>query len=312
MTNSQASSLSTRDQIIRSILFVPADSDRKLAKSIDLEADAIAFDLEDSVMPANKPLARKKLGEFLKNNNCRAEHWVRVNDVRSGELLQDLAAVVPMQPVGIVLPKIHGPEDLDLVDHWLEMAEAMTGVRVGQTKIIAVATETPEAVLRLSELGNRYRPRLLGLIWGAEDLSSAMGAGNPRHEDGSWRFLYQQVRGQVLLAAHMLEVQAIDTVYVDFTDPEGCLANSRDARHDGFTGKVAIHPGQVPIINSAFTPSDDEVVFAKRVVAAFAGGEGTVSLDGKMLDIPHLKAAQRLLAIIGESRPEGDSEASTV
>ncbi|WP_420390346.1 HpcH/HpaI aldolase/citrate lyase family protein [Marinobacter sp.] len=282
--------------IIRSILFVPADSDRKLVKSIDLEADAIAFDLEDSVMPANKPLARNKLGEFLKTNTCKAEHWVRVNDVRSGELLKDLAAVVPMQPVGIVLPKIYGPEDLDLVSHWLEMAEAMVDVTVGQTKILAVATETPEAVLRLSELGNRPRPRLAGLIWGAEDLSSAIGAGNPRHEDGSWRFLYQQVRGQMLLAAHMLDVQAIDTVYVDFKNPEGCLANAREARHDGFTGKVAIHPAQVETINSAFTPSDDEILFARRVVAAFEEGEGAVSLDGNMLDIPHLKAAQRLLA----------------
>jgi len=282
-------------RIIRSILFVPADSDRKLSKSIDLEADAIAFDLEDSVMPANKPLARNKLGEFLKSNTCKAEHWVRVNDVRSGELLMDLAAVVPMQPVGIVLPKIYEPEDLDLVSNWLDMAEAMAGLVIGQTKILAVATETPEAVLRLSELGNRHRPRLAGLIWGAEDLSSVMGAGNPRHNDGSWRFLYQQVRGQVLLAAHMLEVQAIDTVYVDFKDPDGCFASAKEARHDGFTGKVAIHPGQVGVINSAFTPSEDEIAFAKQVVAAFDKGEGAVSLDGKMLDIPHLKAAQRLL-----------------
>ena len=299
MATPQTDSPSISDRIIRSILFVPADSDRKLVKSIDLEADAIAFDLEDSVMPANKPLARNKLGEFLKTNTCKAEHWVRVNDVRSGELLKDLAAVVPMQPVGIVLPKIYGPEDLDLVGHWLEMAEAMAGVAVGQTKIIAVATETPEAVLRLSELRNRPRPRLVGLIWGAEDLSSAIGAGNPRHEDGSWRCLYQQVRGQMLLAAHMLDVQAIDTVYVDFKDPEGCRANAREARYDGFTGKVAIHPGQVDTINSAFTPSEDEILFARRVVAAFEDGEGAVSLDGKMLDIPHLKAAQRLLASVG-------------
>lgn len=299
MATPQTDSPCINGRIIRSILFVPADSDRKLVKSIDLEADAIAFDLEDSVMPANKPLARNKLGEFLKTNTCKAEHWVRVNDVRSGELLKDLAAVVPMQPVGIVLPKIYGPEDLDLVSHWLEMAEAMADVTVGQTKILAVATETPEAVLRLSELGNRPRPRLAGLIWGAEDLSSAIGAGNPRHEDGSWRFLYQQVRGQMLLAAHMLDVQAIDTVYVDFKDPEGCLANAREARHDGFTGKVAIHPGQVETINTAFTPSEGEIAFANRVVAAFQDGQGAVSLDGKMLDIPHLKAAQRLLASVG-------------
>ncbi|SNC62683.1 citrate lyase subunit beta / citryl-CoA lyase [Marinobacter sp. es.048] len=295
----QEGSSNVRDRIIRSILFVPADNDRKLAKSIELEADAIAFDLEDSVLPANKPLARIKLGEFFKTNTCRSEHWVRVNDVRSGELLKDLAAVVPMQPVGIVLPKICGPEDIDVVGHWLEMAEAMTGVTVGQTKIIAVATETPEAVLRLSELGDKPRPRLRGLIWGAEDLSSAMGAGDPRNKDGSWRFLYQQVRGQMLLAAHMLDVQAIDTVYVDFRDSDGCLASARESRHDGFTGKVAIHPGQLEVINEAFTASEAEVLYAKRVLEAFEKGEGAVSLDGKMLDIPHLKAAQRVLDSVG-------------
>jgi len=285
--------------IIRSILFVPADSERKLAKSVHLDADAVAFDLEDSVLPGNKVKAREMLGDFLSNNACKAEQWVRVNDVRSGELLKDIAAVIPLRPCGIVLPKIYGPEDLDLVANWLDMAETMAGLEVGQTKILAVATETPEAVLRLSELRQCERARLKGLIWGAEDLSSFLGAGDPRNSDGSWRFLYQQVRGQVLMAAHMLDVQAIDTVFVDFKDPEGCSKNAKQARYDGFTGKVAIHPGQVGIINDAFTPSKEELEFATRVVEAFQSGEGAVSLDGKMFDIPHLKAAKRLLASKG-------------
>lgn len=281
---------------IRSILFVPADSDRKLEKSITLQADALVFDLEDSVLPARKPVARDMLKAFLPSYNGTGQPWIRVNDLESGELMKDLAAIVPLAPTGIVLPKIRGPEDLDLVSHWLDMAECMAGVEVGSTRIIAVATETPDAVLRMADLIKVKRPRLLGLIWGAEDLSSAMGADDPRTPTGAWRQTYEFARTQALLAAHALGIQAIDTVYVDFRDPEGCAANCQNARYDGFTGKVAIHPSQVEIINTAFSPSAEQIEYAKRVVAAFELGEGAVSLDGKMLDIPHLKSAQRVLS----------------
>ncbi len=289
---------------MRSLLFVPADSERKLNRGADAGADALVLDLEDSVLPERKPTARVMLAEYLRSAPVQSQIWVRINDLTSGELLKDLAAVVPLAPKGIVLPKIRGPEDLDVVAHYLDMAEAMHGVAAGSIAMVAVCTETPAAVLRMAELIAVKRPRWRGLIWGAEDLSSAIGAGDPRSPNGTWRAPYEHARVQCLLACHALKVQAIDTVYVDFKDLEGCRRNSEAARFDGFTGKVAIHPDQVAVINAAFTPSAAEIAYAKRVVAAFASGVGAVSLDGKMLDIPHLKAAKRTLnSAYGSSPP---------
>ncbi len=284
---------------MKSLLFVPADSERKLAKAESCGADALVIDLEDAVLPTRKPVAREMLAAYATSYTGKSELWVRVNDLLSGELLKDLAAVVPLQPVGIVLPKISGPEDLDIVGYYLDMAEAANGVPSGHTKMLAVCTETASAVLRMGELVQRHRPRLTGMLWGGEDLSTALGAGDPRHPDGRWRSMYEYARNQCLLACHSLGIEAIDTVYVDFRDPEGCRANCLEARYDGFTGKVAIHPDQVPIINAAFTPSEDEIAHAKKVIAAFAEGAGAVSLDGKMLDVPHLKSAQQMLLSAG-------------
>jgi citrate lyase subunit beta/citryl-CoA lyase len=284
---------------MKSLLFIPADNDRKLAKAAASDADALAFDLEDAVLPARKTIARQMLVEFLKTYAGKSQVWIRVNDLASGELLADLAAVVASRPVGILLPKILGPECIERVSHYLDMAESIAGLPLGSTGIIAVCTETPAAVLRMGELSRGTFPRLRGLAWGGEDLSAALGAGDPRAADGRWRPVYEHARTQCLLAAHTLGVEAIDTVYVDFRNAEGCRANTLTARHDGFTGKIAIHPDQVPIINAAFTPSDDELAHAERVIDAFASGAGAVQLDGKMLDIPHLKAARRLLAAAG-------------
>lgn len=284
---------------MRSLLFVPADNERKLAKAEFCGADALVFDLEDSVLPERKPAARRMLAEYLSSYRGSSQVWIRINDLTSGELLKDLAAAVPMGPLGIMQPKIRGPEDLEIVSHYLDMAEVQAGREAGSMGMLAVCTETPSAVLRMGELIGRRLPRLKGMLWGGEDLSSAIGAGDPRAPDGSWRPVYEYARTQCLLACHALEVEALDTVYVDFRDPEGCRRNSEAARYDGFTGKVAIHPDQVAVINAAFTPSDDEIAQARRVIAAFASGAGAVSLDGKMLDIPHLKGARRLLASVG-------------
>jgi citrate lyase subunit beta/citryl-CoA lyase len=292
---------------MRSLLFVPADSERKLIKGADAGADALVLDLEDSVLPERKSAARVILAQYLRDFSCQSEMWVRINDLGSGELLRDLTAVVPLAPKGIVLPKIRGPEDLDVVAHYLDMAEAMHGIAAGSIAMLAVCTETPAAVLRMAELIAVKRPRLRGLIWGAEDLSSAMGAGDPRWPDGTWRAPYEHARVQCLLACHALEVEAIDTVYVDFKDLEGCRRNSEAARFDGFTGKVAIHPEQVTVINAAFTPSVAEIEYAERVVAAFETGAGAVSLDGKMLDIPHLRAARRTLNGARSRRDSNDT-----
>ncbi|MCK8683311.1 HpcH/HpaI aldolase/citrate lyase family protein [Pseudomonas umsongensis] len=280
------------------MLFVPADSERKLARAAEAGADALVLDLEDSVLPERKPLARTMMRAHLDAFDDHSRWWVRVNSLSSGELLADLVATVPARPFGIVLPKIFGPDDLVTVGHYLEALEVAHGLEIGAIRIAVLVTETPSAVLRLGELISRSYPRVTAVMWGAEDLSSAMGAGDPRDLQGKWRPTYEYARTQALLAAHALGVEAIDTVYVDFHDPDGLAASCAVSRHDGFTGRVAIHPNQVATLNKAYSPDAIEIELAQRIVAAFASGAGAVAIDGKMYDIPHLKAANRLLATL--------------
>lgn len=277
-------------------LFVPADSERKLAKAQGAGASDLILDLEDAVLPECKAEARDLLGEFLARGPGRGRTWVRVNALDSGDLLADLRAAVQPGVSGIVLPKLRGPEDLQQLSHYLDVAETYRGLSPGVLRIVALCTETPAAVLRMGELTRGNWSRLAGLMWGGEDLSTALGAGSPREADGRWRPVCEHARLQCLLASHALGVAAIDTVYVDFRDLEGCRQNSLRARADGFTGKLAIHPDQVAVINAAFTPTAEERAHAQRVVQAFASGAGAVSLDGQMLDLPHLRHARRLLA----------------
>jgi citrate lyase subunit beta/citryl-CoA lyase len=281
---------------MRSFLFVPADSERKLARATQTAADVLVLDLEDSVLPERKAAARQLLAAYLGGRDRDRRIWIRVNEVGSGDLLEDLAAVVPLRPAGIVLPKIRGPEDIKVAGDYLTMAEAIHADVPGRIGIIAVCTETPSAVLRMGELAQAHLPRLAGLMWGGEDLASALGARAPRTPDGGWRPVYEHARTQCLLAARALDVIAIDTVFVDVRDAEGCRRSALAARDDGFDAKIAIHPDQAVIINAAFTPSADDLELARQIVAAFDGGRGAVVFEGKMLDIPHLKAARRLLA----------------
>jgi citrate lyase subunit beta/citryl-CoA lyase len=283
--------------MMRSLLFVPADSERKLERAESAGADALVLDLEDAVLPERKPAARQLLREYLGHQTDHAALWVRVNDLSSGELLKDLAWVVPAGPAGIMLPKIRGPEDVVTVGHYLDALEAEHGLAVGGLRIIALVTESPLGLLRLGELARQGHPRISHVSWGAEDLSSAMNAGDPRTSAGEWRPTYEHARTQCLLTAHALAVEALDTLYVNFKDSEGLSASCRQSRYDGFTGRIAIHPDQVPIINAAFTPTAAERARAERLVSAFSAGVGAVSLDGKMYDIPHLKAARRLLEV---------------
>ena len=288
--------------MIRSILFVPADSEKKLAKAAGIGADALVLDLEDAVLPERKPLARQMMSAWLRAQADHSRYWVRVNDLSSGELLKDLAAVVPARPAGIVLPKIRGPEDVATVGHYLDALEAEHGLAPGAIRITAVVTETPEIMLRMGELAKQAHPRISHVIWGGEDLSAAMGAGDPRTPEGAWRPMYEYARCQALLVGHALGAEVIDTVYVNFKDPEGLRTACAASRYDGFTGRVAIHPDQVAVINEAFTPTQAEMATARRIVEAFQAGAGAVSIDGKMYDIPHLKAARRLLAAGEHSR----------
>lgn len=282
--------------MIRSTLFVPADSEKKLAKAASSGADALVLDLEDAVLPDRKPQAREMMQAYVAALPDRSHVWVRVNDMMSGEILKDLAKVVPARPAGILLPKIKGPEDVAAVGHYLDVLEAEHGLPAGHIRITGIVTETPSAMLRMGELVRQAHPRISHVAWGGEDLSAAMGAGDPRTPEGAWRPMYEYARNQCLLLAHALSVEALDTVYVNFKDPEGLRKSCLQSRYDGFTGRIAIHPDQVAVINEAFTPTEAERVMAQRIIDAFKSGAGAVSIDGKMYDIPHLKAARRALA----------------
>jgi citrate lyase subunit beta/citryl-CoA lyase len=287
--------------ILRSMLFIPGDSERKLAKVEGCGADAVILDLEDAVSPENKPLARRMVADFLRTRppgDRATQLWVRVNPFDTGLTLDDLAAVMPGAPDGIMQPKIDGPQDVQRLSHYLDALEAAHGLTRGAVKILPVATETAIAPFTLGQFAGAGLDRLAGLTWGAEDLSTALGASTNLDAQGEWAFTYRMARSLCLLAAHAAGVQAIDTLYVDFRDDEGLRAASRAARAEGFTGRIAIHPAQVEGINASFMPSAEEIAHARRVLDAFAAtpGAGTVGLDGKMIDIPHRKQAERVLA----------------
>lgn len=286
--------------ILRSLLFVPADSEKKLAKAKSSPADALILDLEDSVTPENRPRARQLVREFLTEKHAQSM-WVRVNPVGTADYHADLKAIVPACPAGLVIPKPDGPATLHALDKDVASLEAAHGLLRGAIKAIPVASETPTAVLNLMEYRNPP-PRLAALSWGAEDLSAALGAATNRDEHGEFLLTYKIVRSLVLIAAKAAGVEAIETLHADFRDDTGLARAARAAQREGFTGMLAIHPAQVEIINAAFTPSHDDIEHAKKVVAAFAGGQGVASLDGKMLDRPHLTQAEHVLALAEQIR----------
>lgn len=291
----------------RSFLFIPGDNEKKLGKADGSGADALILDLEDSVPPPRKAEARDKVAAFLKERPRAARSsklWVRINPLDTVLALPDLSAIVAAEPDGVMLPKANGPLDVLKLGHFLDALETATGVVSGRIGILPVATETATAPFRLGDYARTPLPRLAGLTWGAEDLSVAIGASTNLDAKGDWAFTFKMVRSMALLAASAAGVAAIETLYVDFRDEAGLLASSRAARAEGFSGRIAIHPAQVAAINAAFTPSGEEIAFAERVVQAFAdaGEAGTIGLDGKMLDIPHLKQARQVLATAAAHR----------
>ena len=287
---------------LRSFLFVPGDSERKLAKAETTKADALVLDLEDAVAPENIDRARGMVREYLQARRPRGRQqlWVRINAFDSAEARDDLAALVGSRPDGIVQPKVRGPEDVVALASRLEALERKSSLSVGAVRILPVATETPAAVFRLGGYA-RCAPRLYGLTWGAEDLSSAIGATANKDAAGEWTAPYQVVRALCLFGAHAAGVAAIDTLYADFRDPAGLRAACAIASRDGFSGKLAIHPDQVPIINECFAPSAAEIAAARQVVALFAANPGVAALQlgGQMLDLPHLRQAEGTLARAG-------------
>ncbi len=284
---------------IRSFLFVPGDSERKLAKGRASAADALILDLEDAVAPARKPVARAMVAEFLAAHatDRTPELWVRINPLEEGGL-DDLAAVVRAAPDGIVVPKTDCPADILRLGYYLESLERRDGIEK-PIRILPVATETARAPFRLGDYADMALPRLYGLTWGAEDLSSAIGASTNRDAAGGWAFTYRMVRSACLLAAKAAGVEAIETLFADFRDQDGLRESCTAAAQEGFTGRIAIHPDQVGVINAAFMPSEAAVEHARRVVAAFEENPeaGAVGLDGMMLDMPHLKQARHVLAL---------------
>jgi citrate lyase subunit beta/citryl-CoA lyase len=295
---------------LRSLLFVPGDSARKLSKSVTVPADALILDLEDSVAPENKAAARKLTGDFLAEQieGRQKQIWVRINPLDQPAALEDLAAIMHGRPDGIVQPKTRSPEDVLLLGRHLENFEKELGFAMGSTRILPVSTETPAAIFSLGEYV-RCDQRLAGLTWGAEDLGTAVGALANKDRDGNWTSPFQLARNLCLFAAHAAGVAAIDTIYADFRDLEGLRATCDEARRDGFSGKLAIHPDQVAVINSAFTPTVEEITQARRIVDLFAAnpGQAALSLDGVMLDIPHLKQARNILAMAGDVARSGES-----
>jgi citrate lyase subunit beta/citryl-CoA lyase len=283
--------------ILRSFLFVPADSEKKLAKAETSPADALILDLEDSVAAANRPAARKLTHAYVSKRKSRAALWVRINPVGTPDYSADLEAIVSAKPDGVIVPKPDGPEALRILDNDLTAYEARHGLPPGAIKTLPVATETPIAVMSLMDYRSPPPPRLAALSWGAEDLSAALGAATNRDETGEFFFTYRMVRSLTLIAAKAAGVGAIETLHADFRDSKGLDRVARAAQREGFSGMLAIHPDQVEIINAAFTPSEADVAHARRVVEAFASGAGVASLDGKMLDQPHLLQARHVLAL---------------
>ncbi|WP_375178261.1 HpcH/HpaI aldolase/citrate lyase family protein [Sphingobium yanoikuyae] len=287
---------------MRSWLFAPGDSEKKMAKAADSAADIALFDLEDAVATENKPLARQMVHDFLAaRSKGRERLWVRVNPLDGPYTLDDLAAIMPARPGGIMLPKVYGRQDVERLDHYLTAFEAAHGIERGSTPLIVLVTETAEAMFHTGDY--KGAPRVVALTWGAEDLADSIGASSNRNADGSYGFTYELARSMCLLGAATAGVTAIETIQGDFRDLDGLKARAEKVRRDGYRGMLAIHPAQVDVINAAFTPTEEEIAEAQAIVDIFAAnpGVGAIGYKGGMLDRPYLSRAEQLLRQAGAS-----------
>lgn len=285
---------------MRSWLFAPGDSERKMEKCAASDADIALFDLEDAVTIEEKPKARTMVREFLQAQASGRERlWVRINPVDGPFAVDDLAAVMPGKPGGIMLPKARGRHDVELLDHYLTALEAAFGIEQGATRVIALVTEAAEAMFTTGDYAGA--PRLVAMTWGAEDLADSIGASSNGNPDGSYGFTYELARSLCLLGAATAGVAAVETIQGDFRDLEGLKARAEKVRRDGYRGMLAIHPAQVEVINAAFMPNEDELAEAQEIVDIFAAnpGVGAIGYKGGMLDRPYLARAQALLRLAG-------------
>jgi len=288
--------------IIRSWMFVPGDSEKKLTKGRENPADALILDLEDSVADERQQIARDVVVAYLKEHTDRSRQqlWVRINPLDNDLSLPDLAAVMPGAPDGIVLPKVYSAKEVNRLADFLSALEAREGLELGSTRILSVATETAASLLTFHTYLENTTDRLVGMTWGGEDLAAALGASDNRHPvTGDYDEPYQLAKTLCLTTCRALDIQPVGCVHVDFRDMDGLEADCHRDLKFGFVGKIAIHPAQSEVINRAFTPSQDEIAYAQKVVDVFEQnpGLGTVGLDGKMLDMPHLKQARNVLAL---------------
>jgi citrate lyase subunit beta/citryl-CoA lyase len=280
---------------MRSLLFVPGDDPRKLAKALECEADALILDLEDAVGPARKPQARQFCREILAGPRGRQRLLVRVNALDSGLIDDDLAAVLPAAPDAIVLPKCRNGGDVETLTRRLSPLERTAGV--APLRILPIVTETAASLFGLGSYAESASPRLLAMMWGGEDLAADIGALANRDASRQYTAPYQLARALCLTGAAAAGVPAIDSVYTDFRDAEGLAAEAAQGLRDGFSGKAAIHPGQIATIHDAYRPTPSDIEHALCVVKAFAaeGSTGVAVIDGRMIDRPHLRGAQRVL-----------------
>lgn len=286
---------------MRSWLFAPGDSARKMEKALGGPADVVILDLEDAVAIEQKPEARRMITEFLQaNTEQRTRIWVRVNPLDGDFTQADLDAIMPARPGGIMLPKAEGGQDVETLDAMLTPLETQHGTEPGSTPVVALVTETAAAMFTTGTYVDT--PRLAGMTWGAEDLADSIGALGNTNADGTYRPTYELARSLCLLGAAAANVPAIETIMGDFRDLDGLKARAEMVRRDGYRGMLAIHPAQVDVINAAFTPSEEEIAEAREIVELFATnpGAGTIGWRKGMLDRPHLSRAQQLLAQLDE------------
>jgi citrate lyase subunit beta/citryl-CoA lyase len=280
---------------IRSLLFVPGDSDRKAAKAMDSAADAVILDLEDAVAPQAKDQARQVTRAVLDGASRRGKPvFVRINALGSGLALHDLAAIVGGKPWGIVLPKCDNAGDLDLLSHYLDVLEVREGIEPRSVAILAIGTETASATLNLGNVHRDHNPRLWGIMWGGEDLSASLGAQANRDGMGRYTFPFQIARSQCLYAANAAQVVAVDAVHPAFRDLDALAQEAAEAARDGFVAKAAIHPDQVDIINRAFSPTAEQVAWSRQVMELLAD-VAVARLGGGMIDLAHKRIAERIL-----------------
>ncbi len=285
----------------RSWLFAPGDSEKKMTKAMEGAADIVLIDLEDAVAPESKEAARPMVHDFIKANpEQRKRLWVRINPFDGPYTLADLAAIMPANPGGIMLPKVYGRADVERLDHCLSALEVAHGIEEGSTPVIVLITETAEAMFHTGDY--KDAPRVVALTWGAEDLADSIGAQSNKDEDGAYTFTYELARTMTLLGAASAGVTPIETISADFRDLDALRARAERVRRDGYRGMLAIHPAQIEVINEAFTPSEEEIAEAQEIVDLFAAnpGVGAIGYKGGMLDRPYLSRAEALLRQVGK------------